>query len=233
MLYAVPTFGWQQSADNGTLTSTRRGGGVRVYLGRSWWSSGEGELLGVVLGSSVPNRRDAAVSLLYVLGSGSGLDLARATLAARDELPQQRRRLQNGPAGGAREPARHGRWLRSPVGSRIASSGTPTWSWTRPRRTSPSCVWLWCAISPTRCSSATSSIPGPWLDLRASPVVLADLVQTVPNRAVTLTRDPDAAGVYNVAVSGVTYRAQRSVFNNVTLVDKPGRGPTSAPPHRR
>ena len=58
MLYALPTFAWDQSADGGQVTSTRRGGGVRVYLGRSWWSSGDGELLGVVLGASLPSRRD-------------------------------------------------------------------------------------------------------------------------------------------------------------------------------
>ena len=47
--YAVPTFGWERSATDDAHASVRRGRGVRVYLERPWWSSGEGELLGVVL----------------------------------------------------------------------------------------------------------------------------------------------------------------------------------------
>lgn len=47
--YVVPTFGWDTSSDGGTTTSTRHGRGLRVYLERPWWSSGEGELLGVLL----------------------------------------------------------------------------------------------------------------------------------------------------------------------------------------
>ena len=49
VLYAIPTFGWEgPSESGGALTSIRRGNGLRIYLERSWWSSGEGELLGVL-----------------------------------------------------------------------------------------------------------------------------------------------------------------------------------------
>lgn len=52
VLYAVPTFGWESGVIDEPgidgLTSTRRGNGLRVYLERPWWSSGQGELLGVV-----------------------------------------------------------------------------------------------------------------------------------------------------------------------------------------
>jgi hypothetical protein len=52
ILYAVPTFGWPNPAPAAgwpTHTSERVGGGLRVYLDRPWYSSGEGELLAVVL----------------------------------------------------------------------------------------------------------------------------------------------------------------------------------------
>jgi len=50
LLYIVPTFGWERDDSMGeTVTSIRRGGGLRVYLERPWYSSGDGELLGVVL----------------------------------------------------------------------------------------------------------------------------------------------------------------------------------------
>jgi hypothetical protein len=50
--YIVPTFAWTDPpapGGTGTLTSLRRGKGLRVYLRRPWFSSGCGELLGVVL----------------------------------------------------------------------------------------------------------------------------------------------------------------------------------------
>lgn len=51
----LPTFGWTDDTVTGNdgevtaVTSTRTGNGLRVYLERPWWTSGEGELLGVVL----------------------------------------------------------------------------------------------------------------------------------------------------------------------------------------
>ena len=58
VLYVVPTFGWKTTGpSDGQITSERQGGGLRVYLERPWWSSGQGELLGVLLW----NRAGAAV----------------------------------------------------------------------------------------------------------------------------------------------------------------------------
>ncbi|MCB9701284.1 MAG: hypothetical protein H6711_05290 [Myxococcales bacterium] len=47
--YIVPTFGWRRHEEPDGLASRRRGQGVRIYLGRPWFSSGEGELLGVIV----------------------------------------------------------------------------------------------------------------------------------------------------------------------------------------
>lgn len=51
VVYVVPTFRWQRNLGTtlATQTSTRFGNGLRVYLERPWYSSGDGELLGVVL----------------------------------------------------------------------------------------------------------------------------------------------------------------------------------------
>ncbi|TVQ10618.1 MAG: hypothetical protein EA364_12030 [Balneolaceae bacterium] len=54
VLYVVPTFGWEQEQVAGGNVSRRCGGGLRVYLDRPWYSSGEGELLGVVMTGSAP-----------------------------------------------------------------------------------------------------------------------------------------------------------------------------------
>jgi hypothetical protein len=47
VLYIVPTFRWERSSNG--LTSTRVGRGLRIYLDRPWYSSGAGELLGILL----------------------------------------------------------------------------------------------------------------------------------------------------------------------------------------
>ncbi|MFC0438226.1 hypothetical protein [Kutzneria buriramensis] len=46
--YVVPTFGWEQENSATGITSTRRGNGLRVFLNRPWYSSGDGEQLGVL-----------------------------------------------------------------------------------------------------------------------------------------------------------------------------------------
>ncbi|WP_030864892.1 peptidoglycan-binding protein [Streptomyces sp. NRRL S-37] len=51
VLYCVPTLSLETAeGPPGTVVRRRRGGGVRVFLQRPWFSSGDGELLGVVLG---------------------------------------------------------------------------------------------------------------------------------------------------------------------------------------
>ncbi len=47
--YIVPTFGWSATDSESSMSRERKGGGLRVYLERPWFSSGEGEMLGVVL----------------------------------------------------------------------------------------------------------------------------------------------------------------------------------------
>ncbi len=47
--YCVPTFQWERKEDARTIISRRCGGGIRVFLERPWFSSGDGELLGVVV----------------------------------------------------------------------------------------------------------------------------------------------------------------------------------------
>ncbi len=52
IVYVVPTFRWvhgNQDPRTTQQTSTRHGNGLRVYLERPWFSSGDGEQLGVVL----------------------------------------------------------------------------------------------------------------------------------------------------------------------------------------
>lgn len=49
VLYVVPTFAWSTEEVPDGLAVNRLGGGLRVYMERPWFSSGDGELLGAVL----------------------------------------------------------------------------------------------------------------------------------------------------------------------------------------
>jgi hypothetical protein len=60
VVYVVPTFGWQRQTETNLMRSVRFGGGLRVYLERPWFSSGEGELLGVALWNTAYGTLDEA-----------------------------------------------------------------------------------------------------------------------------------------------------------------------------
>jgi hypothetical protein len=72
--YALPTFAWDEPADSplggvgASLARSRTGGGLRLYLSRPWFSSGDGELVGVIIegGTGTP--------LLPTLVSRIGVD---------------------------------------------------------------------------------------------------------------------------------------------------------------
>lgn len=57
----LPTFGWSMDVRPGGVVSRRQGDGLRVYIHRPWFSSGNGERLGVVL----PTAEVSANSPLY------------------------------------------------------------------------------------------------------------------------------------------------------------------------
>jgi hypothetical protein len=86
VVYVVPTFGWERKREAGRFTSIRKGGGLRVYLERPWFSSGDGELLGVVLNATpgVPTERVAAAGpAATVRGAVQAKTVGRAIQAVR------------------------------------------------------------------------------------------------------------------------------------------------------
>ena len=77
--YLVPTFRWVRDLGGGAAQhSTRYGDGLRVYLERPWFSSGDGELLGVALLSDGATPADLAKhdemkALVSQWGTGSAV----------------------------------------------------------------------------------------------------------------------------------------------------------------
>lgn len=102
VVYAVPTFAWKRTEiEGGGLRHRRAGKGLRVYLRRPWFSSGDGELLGVVL-------RNPTGLLVQVddLGSLLGVLSDRPWTAARGLQPFRRvdpKRVTRQPAADERD----------------------------------------------------------------------------------------------------------------------------------
>lgn len=70
--YLIPAWNWVTGTSSTTPSSSRVGNVLRVYLGRPWFDSGIGELLGVVVGS--PSVGTALPSGLQPFISGFGSD---------------------------------------------------------------------------------------------------------------------------------------------------------------
>ena len=100
ILYTVPTFRWSRTEGASSTSATRLGNGLRVWLDRPWFSSGNGELLGVViLGENRPFTD--IPSALVPLVTQWGLDPLWDTV-----LPKHRTNINDFPAHVAAEPVK-------------------------------------------------------------------------------------------------------------------------------
>jgi hypothetical protein len=85
----VPTFRWAETPGAGALDTTRLGNGLRVWLERPWFSSGNGELLGVVILGENSAFTDIPASLMPLVTQW-GLDPLWDTV-----LPKFRSRVED------------------------------------------------------------------------------------------------------------------------------------------
>ncbi|HEX8154471.1 MAG TPA: hypothetical protein VF698_15160, partial [Thermoanaerobaculia bacterium] len=73
-LYLLPLFEWTHGGTAAQPTATRKGAGFRVYLERGWYSSGAGELLGIVLRPASAAVASPDAGLLRKYTSEWGMD---------------------------------------------------------------------------------------------------------------------------------------------------------------
>ena len=195
VLYVVPTFGWERQETTNLKTEVRLGNGLRVYLNRPWYSSGEGELLGVVLwpeGTAPPSdaQREAGKELftqwgldpLWDAGSigpvpttGSFATASRvASGLTLDESPQ----------------------TVDVAGHRVGYDATRKLWYCDIAFSDVSAYMPFVRLALARYQP--SSIPGEEL----SHVVLADFAQLAPDRSASLTLDPATATKARLVVGG-------------------------------
>lgn len=229
VLYVIPAFGWTNSTEGQTMISTRAGGWLRVYLERPWYSSGDGELLGVVVSQpSAPGMTIAAPPAAvadrlkpFVTQWGQDPLWVGAAMRAWPEVGDFK-----GAAG-----TESGLSLEELPGAAVSVVGYEV-SYDQARQ-------LWFADIQVDCGQAyfpfirlalaryqPKSVKNQNGDCKLSRVVLADLAQVVPDRTVTLSFNAADATRVGVNVSGPTY--QRSAASPgpsemvVTVEERPG-----------
>jgi hypothetical protein len=179
VLYCVPTLALEQDdGASGAIVQRRRGGGIRVYLDRPWFSSGDGELLGVVLGEppggDPTSVRDASVTLM-------GRDPIHRSAAVVAPAPD----VFTNAAGPPRKlslPTSSGPLPVTVVGFAPrfdADEKGGRWFCDLELDTGESCLPF---VRLALVRYQPDSIPG----AEISPVVLADLVRTLPDRELTV-----------------------------------------------
>jgi hypothetical protein len=196
VVYALPLFEWsRQVAPDGRRIHVRKGGGVRIYLERPWFSSGEGEMLGVILETFVPPHDEALEPYITHWGRDP------VFLSGPTVNPPARKHFKRGTSQSALSLNELG----SAFGS-VTVVGYPV-SFDDVRQ-------LWFADIPI--DAGDSYYPFVRLALaryqpesvrsaHLSRVVVADFVQLAPDRTVTIipvTGDPDR---FNITVEGLTY----------------------------
>lgn len=200
--YVLPTFGWERQTATNLKRSVRFGGGLRVYLERPWYSSGEGELLGVALWSAQNGPLDRDRFKPYITQWGMDPIWTTADLSY---VPQ----TGNFPDAPMSEPG-----LPLEESSAAAADGSPGLidvAGFAPQFDASSGLWF---ADLTLNTFATTYAPFVRLALvryqphalvaaKVSRVVLADFAQLTPDRAAMVTADPFHPSTMRVVVSGL------------------------------
>jgi hypothetical protein len=209
--YVIPTFGWGSTTTATGMESKRSGGGLRVYLERPWYSSGDGELLGVVLptkqgpvgrvltavvGQGVP---DALKRFVTQMGADPIYRAGAVPLVPEPSVFRRAKQTEDGLA------------LDEVAGARVAVVGHTV-------QYDPSRQLWYCDIEMdpgtayypfVRLALARyqpKSVKTGDTDVKLSRVVLADFAQLAPDRAAAVSYNA-AEKMADVSVSGVTYSA--------------------------
>jgi hypothetical protein len=220
VLYVIPTFAWEPQTEGAWNFSRRAGGGLRVYLSRPWFSSGEGELLGAVLWGCPPPRHQKFQSFevpdalrSYVTQWGSD-PIWQAPALPSEAVPREEH-FRNAVAFG------HGLSLdetpQLPLVSFSVAGHAVAYDQSRK-------LW-YCDIEmdpgdayfPFIRLALARYQPESVADAHLSRVVLADFVQLLPDRSASITFDPIDTTSLEVAITGKTYRGPGAATMIATL----------------
>ncbi|WP_158660590.1 peptidoglycan-binding domain-containing protein [Paraburkholderia hospita] len=226
IVYALPLFGWQRHTSSSVKHSVRFGGGIRVYLERGWYSSGQGELLGVVLwnyGNGVLDREswkpfitqwgiDPIWETTRSIGFAPSIDNFSDAVAAESALTLEAN--VPGSPGGARG-------VVNVAGYPVAFDGERNqWYCDITLNTFSTTYMPFLRLALARYQ------PHALPDAKLSSVVLADFVQLTPDRTAVVTANPAHARELRVTVSGPAPGGPAPAFSDEPVPDPLIRKPT-------
>ena len=194
VLYVMPTMGWSSAVEGDKTTVTRRGGGVRVWLGRGWYASGDGELLGVVIGDPVVTPGNDDYPRISILGA----DPARRGVVPENLQPDL-----------FRNATTISPFLPVPGGIRpVQVAGfQPAYDQDSGRWFCDIDIDTGAAYQPFLRLSLVRYQPSSLAKCHLSAPVVVDIVQTLPDRVVTVVTAPPGEGTQAVTVVGPSYDA--------------------------
>jgi hypothetical protein len=206
----IPTFGWDQVSAGGTITSTRSGAGVRIWLERPWWSSGLDEQLAVLYrtGTTQPSVSEARFVTQW------GHDPVHAASNVRASLTDEAFPLRLGASVGLRPPG--GPIVRAVPHEVHFDEDRDKWYCDVDLVLGSYWPFVRLAVARWQPNAIVAADPpGSPADsqLSLSPVVLADIVQVAPGRTATVS----VTSRRLVSVVGVTLQGQRSASAAVTV----------------
>ncbi|MER7585220.1 hypothetical protein [Kitasatospora sp. NPDC097691] len=214
VLYVVPSFEWRRQTGTNLLASHRRGHWLRVYLDGPWFSSGQGEQLGVLVSdahdsSGSLSRYSTLVGLDPLRGPSESpsLEFPRGTQdpsggLTLDELPPTADNRVEVYGHDVAFDANRGLWYCDIQVAVPSSVNSPT----------PFEPFVRLALARYQPFSVVTpgDLPeqGP-RDVKLSRVVLADFAQLPADRSLLVTYDPHLPGRLRVVVSGDSYSNTR------------------------
>ena len=197
----IPTFRWTEQRTAAQITSTRAGGGLRVYLDRPWFSSGNGELLGVVIERNPTASKSASVRNRL---------RAMVTQWAADPVYKTSATPPANPTTGAFP-------LAVKTGTDLFLEGAPEHVGVAGHAVAfdPDRKLWYCDINvnlgqayfPFVRLALVRYQPSSLADLHLSRVVVADFAQVIPDRVTTVVRNAATPASVGVTLAGRTYLA--------------------------
>jgi hypothetical protein len=196
---AIPVFEWSRTQfPDGHQERIRKGGGVRVYLERPWFSSGDGELLAVVLANEANYPPDAAHRQYVTHWGNDPIWLTNPLTGA--PLPSNfTQAVATGTDLVLEETAVTQRVLA--VGHRVEFDPDRKLWYCDIHIDAGDVYCPFVRLALTRYQP--DSLPG----LELSRVVLADFVQLWPDRQVTVSPVEGDPNSFTIAVEGLTYQS--------------------------
>lgn len=211
VLYVIPTFAWEQTTSGNKTTSKRGGGGLRVYLERPWFSSGDKEQLGIVLPPQ-PATPSGVGAVVAAFGPPNVPEALRPFVSQwgadplwrGESLPRILLLPEDFPKGKKDSDLSLDEL---PGGPRVQVAGHDV-GYDEERQ-------LWYCDVEIKAGAAYFPFVRLALaryqpmslnnDLKLSRVVLADFAQLTPDRTAVLTRNTGSRAQVNVSVTGPTY----------------------------